>query len=126
MQKYFSVQGRSPGDRPWEHQGRAGPPWSHPVATLERGADYPHRGATSRRTTTTGTTSGSGTIWEVIGSFSDQVPKKCADLDHFCVAVSRFFENPIQIIFSENILVTLRRLSRVRVPKGPGGYMRKH
>ena len=41
------------------------------------------------------------------------------------MAVSRFFQFPIQINFAENVLAHQNPLARARDPSGPGGYMRK-
>lgn len=54
-----------------------------------------------------------------------QVRKKSADPDHFCVAVSRFFENPIQNNFSEIKRLHQNPLRRVSDPNEVVGYMRK-
>ena len=59
------------------------------------------------------------------GSNFREVSKMCAKPDAVCMAVSRFFQNPIQNNFSGIRNLHQNPLSRVRNPCAPSGYMRK-
>lgn len=54
-----------------------------------------------------------------------KVRKKSAEPDRSCMAVSRFFENPIQNVFSEIQKLHQNPRSGVSDPNAVAGYMRK-
>ena len=59
------------------------------------------------------------------GADSGQVRRKCAEPKLVCMAVSRFFQNPIQNLFSEIQSAHQSPPSRAGVQSGAPGYMRK-
>jgi hypothetical protein len=72
-----------------------------------------------------GTLSSSHTLHQKFRVEFDQVRKKCAEPNYFCMVVSRFFQNPIQNNFSGIQNSHQNPLSRVSEPSGVVGYMRK-
>lgn len=63
--------------------------------------------------------------WGACGHSQHQVRRAGAGDGQFCVVVSRFYENPIQNLFSEPEKLHQNPASRVSDQMGPGGSMRK-